>query len=326
MRVMGIVLAAMIALPAAAADKPYSIDAPEQVIGAGSIGGSWFIITTAMYDLFQRNIDGLRYTILPGGAVANPIAVSRGLATAALGYTSMLHAAARGEPPFPAAIEDMRGILNLNVSGVVHAIVRRDSGITALSDLAAEHYPLSVDTGPRGTGGELAASRLLELYGASYANIRDWGGSITHSSYREALDRMKDGHIEAFINDDVIGNPLFVDIALSRDVVILPMDEAVREQMVERFGYARAVIPAGTYRGQTEDVASTSQDFVFFTRADMSADLVYAMTRLTFENIADLVATHPIFSALDVAKGPLGFPIPLHPGAERYYREIGVLD
>jgi hypothetical protein len=307
-------------------DKPYTTDAPEQVVAAGSIGGSWFIITTAMYDLFQRNIEGLRYTITPGGAIANPMAVEAGMATAALGYTSMLHAAHRGQEPFKSTMEDFRGILNLNVAGVLHPIVLESSGITSLDDLAAREIGVSIDTGPRGTGGELAASRLLELYGAGYANIRDWGGSITHSSYREALGRMKDGHIEAFLNDDVVGNPVFVDIAHARDVRILSMSPDVVEQMVSLYGYAPAVIPANSYEGQTEDVVSTAQSFVFFTHKDASEELVYLMTKLTFENKPDLVAAHAIFKALDVEKGPGGFPIPLHPGAERYYREIGILE
>ena len=320
-------LLVLLPMPAAEAqDKPYSTDAGEQVVAAGSIGGSWFVITTAMYDLFQRNIEGLRYTVTPGGAVANPMAVEQGLATSALGYNSLLHAASRGEPPYRKVMADFRGILNLNVAGVVHPIVLESSHITSLADIAAKEYPLTIDTGPRGTGGELAASRLLELYGADYDNIRDWGGSITHSSYREALGRMKDGHIEAFLNDDIIGNPVFTDIAHARDVLFLPMDEDIREQMVKKYGYRRAMIPAGTYAGQTEDVPSTAQHFVFFTHKDAPDDLVYAMTRLTFENRDDLVAAHSLFEALDPAVGPRDFPISLHPGAERYYREMGLLN
>jgi len=312
-------------LPASAQDKPYSTDAPEQVVAAGSIGGSWFVISTALYDLYQRNIDGLRYTITPGGAVANPMAVDQGSATTALGYTSMLHAAANGEAPFRKQMSEFRGIMNFNVAGVIHQIVLRDSGITSLAEVSAKQYPLKVDTGPRGTGGELAASRLLELYGAGYKNIRDWGGSITHSSYREALGRMKDGHIEAFVNDDLVGNPVFVDVAHARDVAFLPMAPEIIDQMVSKFGYTRAIIPANSYEGQTEDIPSTAQQFVLFTHKDASEDLVYTMTKLAFENKSDLVAAHNLFEALDLAEGPRNFPIALHPGAERYYREVGVL-
>jgi len=316
------------ALPgrAIAADKPYQTDVPELTVAAGSIGGSWFIITTTFFELFGKNIDGLRYTIIPGGSISNPMAVDQGMAQIAMGYTSMLHSAALGQEPFRAPMEQLRGIANINIAGVVHGIVLEESPIDAYSDIAAKEYPLDVDTGPRGTGGELAASRLLALYGAGYDEIKAWGGSVTHSSYREALDRMKDGHIEAFVNDDIIGQPLFVDIALARDVKFLPMDPEIVDQMVEKFGYAPAVIPAGTYRGQTEEIPSTAQHFAMFATDAMPDDLVYAMTKLIFTNKESLVAAHPMFEALDPEAGPEDIPIPLHEGAKRYYREIGVLE
>ncbi len=324
-------LAALLVLTAASiarsadADE-FAIEAPPQTVAAGSIGGSWFIITTSFFELFANHIENLQYTIVPGGAISNPIAVDQGMATLAMGYTSMLKAAQDGVHPFQSAMPDLRGIANINAAGVVHAFVLADSGIEAWEDLAAKSYPLKVDTGPRGTGGELAASRALTLVGAGYDALRDWGGSITHSSYREATDRMKDGHIEAFINDDIIGNPTFVDLALARDVVLLPMQQTMIDEMVATHGYVPAVIPANTYEGQTVDIPSTAQHFVFMGHKDTPDDLVYAMTKLIFENKDHLVATHQIFAALDVAVGPRHFPIPLHPGAARYYREVGVLD
>lgn len=316
----------LLSFPVAAAEKPYRTDAPEQVVAAGSIGGSWFIITTAFFELFSKNIEGLRYNIVPGGSISNPIAIDQGMATVAMGYTSMLHAASRGEPPFRGKIEGLRAIANLNVPSVLHAIFLEDTDITGYGQIAEREYGLELDSGPRGTGGELAASRVLEAYGAPYDQIKDWGGSVTHSSYREALDRMKDGHIEAFINDDIVGQPLFVDIALARDVRFLPMEQAMIDRMVAEYGYSPAVIPAGTYRGQSEDIPSTAQHFAFHTSEDLPEDLVYAMTKLIFTNKEALVAAHPLFQGLDPAVGPHGMPIPLHAGAERYYREIGVLE
>lgn len=312
--------------PAHADGKAYEMAVPEQMVAAGSIGGSWFIFATAFFDLFSKNIEGLRYSIVPGGGISNPIAVQNGLATVAMGYTTMLHAADRGDFPFKDEMKDLRGIINVNVSGVLHAFVLADTGITQLSDFASKQYPLEVDTGPRGTGGELAASRALNLYGAGYDNIRDWGGSITHSNYREAINRMKDGHIEAFVNDDIIGNPVFVDLAASRDVRLLPLDQSVVDQLVAKFGYRPETIPANSYEGQVEPIQSTAQDFVLFCHKDVPEEFVYAMTELALNNREDLIAAHPLFANMTVEGAPRGFPIPLHPGAERYYQENGLLN
>ena len=85
------------------------------------------------------------------------------------------------------------------------------------------------------------------------------------------------------------------------------------------------MIPANTYKGQTSDIPTISQTHALFAHKNVPDDLVYAMTKLAFENKAALVAVHPIFSSMDPMKGSQGLPIPLHPGAERYYREIGAI-
>lgn len=300
--------------------KPINVTA-----AAGSIGGSWFIISTAFFSLFEDNIDGLSYSIVPGGGVANPIAVHRKQAHFGMGYTTNLWAAYNSEDPYKEEMKNLRGIANINVASVMHPWILKGTGITSLKNLAEKKFPVKLDTGTRGTGGELAASRTLEIEGASYADIRSWGGGITHSSYSEAIDRMKDGHIQMFMNDDIVGHPLFVELSSARDVVLLPISEKAVEELAEKYGYTPAVVPAGTYRGQDQDVKQIAQHHVFFCDKDLPEDLVYAMTKLIFTNKERLVSAHKMFSNLDAAAGFKDFPIPLHPGAERFYREVGAI-
>lgn len=306
--------------------QPYQVDAPPQTVAAGSIGGGWFVMGTALFDLFERNIEGLQYNTTPGGGVANPIAVQTGAATIAFSYTTNLFAAWNGDEPYEGEHPDLRGIVNFNVPSALHPWILADTGVTTLAEVAERQMPVQIDTGPRGTGGELAAARALEAHGVGYENIQSWGGSITHSIYREALDRMKDGHINMFMNDEFVGSAVFSDLTSSRDVVLLPMEEDAREYLETTYGYGRLTIPAGTYPGQDQDVPTTSQYSVLFAHADVPEDLIYAMTKLIFDNMEDLGIVHSSFAELDPALGPEGFPIPLHPGAERYYREIGVLN
>jgi TRAP transporter TAXI family solute receptor len=299
---------------------------PAQVtVAAGSTGGSWFIISTAFFSLFSDNIEGLSYSIIPGGGVGNSITVNKNDAQFGMGYSTNLWAALNGKSPYKEKFENNRAVANLNVASVLHPWILKSSKLNTLTEIAAKKYRLKVDTGPRGTGGELAAQRAMALHGASYENIRSWGGSITHSSYSEATDRMKDGHIESFINDDIVGIPVFVELSQARDVVLMPQDPEVVKKMAAEFGYTPTTIPANTYKGQTTDVLSTAQSHVFFCNKDVPDDLVYEMTKLIFGNKQRLIATHKLFEKLDPSIGPTDLPIALHPGAERYYREIGVL-
>jgi TRAP transporter TAXI family solute receptor len=312
-------------LTSAAYAQKLKIQPIQVTVAAGSTGGSWFIISTAFFSLFSDNIEGLSYSIIPGGGVANPITINRKDAMFGMGYTTNLWAAYNGHEPYKAKLTDIRGIANINVSSVIHAWMLKSVGINTIKEIAQKKFPLKLDSGPRGTGGELAAARCLELHGASYQNIKSWGGAITHSPYTEAIDRLKDGHIQCFINDDIIGVPVYVELSSARDVVLLPQDPDVVKEMNRKYGYTPKVIPAHSYKGQDKDVLSTAQSHVFFCHKDVPENLVYTMTKLIFTNKQRLIGVHKLFTSLDPSVGPKDFPIPLHPGAERYYKEIGVL-
>ncbi len=304
--------------PALAQDKSYTVS-------AGSISGSWFAIMTTMFELYRNNIDGLTYTTIPGGSVANPISLSSGQSQFAMSYSTNLFAAARGDEPYKSKLDNVRAIANTGLSAYMHVYFDTSLGIEELGDIAERKIPLKVDTGPRGGGGELAAGRMLAAHGASYENIQAWGGSITYSPYREAMDRVNDKQIDGFANDDLPGAPLFAEFAAKDDITIYSQSPEAIKLMEEKYGYIPGVIPAGTYEGQTEDIMTTYQTPLFVTTADMDEEVVYQMTKLMFEKTDELIAGHNAFKALDLAKAPFGLTVPLHPGAERYYREVGVL-
>jgi uncharacterized protein len=85
------------------------------------------------------------------------------------------------------------------------------------------------------------------------------------------------------------------------------------------------VIPAGTYNGQSADVPTATVINYLVTRSDLSADTVYAMTKAMYEHLADLAAAHSAAKGIQLAHALDGMPVPLHPGAARYYKEKGLL-
>src|SRR5262249_24383824 len=104
-------------------------------------------------------------------------------------------------------------------------------------------------------------------------------------------------------------------LAIPKDTVLKIGDPA----------YVPSVIPARTYAGQSEAVETAGVVNFLVTREGVSADMVYAMTKSLFGNLGQLVQTHPAAGGLSVRAGLTGMPLPLHPGAERYYREVGLL-
>lgn len=316
-----LICAGLVTLPiseASAEQKAYTVS-------AGSISGSWFAIMTNLFEVYRNNIDDLTYTTIPGGSVANPIAVGSGQAQFALSYSTNLYAATRGDAPYKQEFTDLRAIANTGLSAYIHPFFKAKLGIDSIDDLATQEIRLKIDTGPRGTGGELAAGRVLAAHGASYDSIDSWGGSITYSPYREAMDRVNDGQIDAFINDEIPGQPLFAEFAARDDVLLLSQNADAIAKLNADYGYSPGVIPAGTYEGQDQDIQTTFQTPLFLTSADMDEEVVYQMTKLLFEKQDDLIAGHAAFKHLNLETAATGLTIPLHPGAERYYREMGVL-
>ena len=294
-------------------------------VAAGSIGGSYYVMNAAMFNIFSKNIEGLIYSIVPGGSVSNPMAINQNDAQCGLSFTNDLKSAVIGQAPYSSPLSDIRAVANVGFEARLHVFIDTELGLTSMVDLARVRPELRIDTGPRGTGSELAAKRVLDLHGYSYAEIRKMGGRVIHSQFREMVDRMKDGHLNALMYNDLLGAPLFIDLVSSRPVTLISLGRGVIEALARDFGYTPGIIPGGTYRGQADDVHTIKRHTIFICHKDMPAELIYQMARLIFLNKKDLYSTYRAFNirAEQVASE---LPIALHPGAERFYREAGIAE
>jgi uncharacterized protein len=231
--------------------------------------------------------------------------------------------AIKGEPPYEASFTDFRALLNVNVWAAYHFPVIPGFKLDTVADIRERKVPLRMDAGPRGTGGELGVSRILGAHGLSYADIRKWGGSVTFSAYPDAVGRIRDGQIHALFQNGIFpGEPWIQDLTTFVDMEFLSVtDEAVKK--LEELGYVRTEIPAGTFRGQKKAYQTVMEGNVVIVHKDMREDLAYELTRIVFENRGRLARVHRGLGSLDPSVGWVGVGAPLHPGAERFYREHG---
>ncbi len=141
--------------------------------------------------------------------------------------------------------------------------------------------------------------------------------------FAESVELMKNRQLDATLQSAGLGVASIRDLASSVPITVV----AVPADIVGKIGapYLAATIPAGTYDGQDADVATAAVGNFLITSEAVSDDTVYAMTKLLFDNLDQLTAAHAAAKAIDPAKALDGMPLPLHPGAERYYREVGLL-
>jgi len=197
-------------------------------------------------------------------------------------------------------------------------VVREDSGIKSVSDLKGKR----ISPGPKGHTGEFAARQVLEIYGLSYKDM----SKVHHVGYNDAVALMKDGHCDAWLLCTTTPASSIMDLASTRKIRLISLpEEKIKAMQKLNAGYIKRVIPKGTYHGVDYDV----QGFGFFTHLIISAklpdDLVYKITKTMVQSLpryGQVVKSMKGVTAQDLA---LDIGIPFHPGALKYYKEIGVV-
>jgi hypothetical protein len=222
-----------------------------------------------------------------------------------------------GRPPFKQKMENMRQLANLYPQ-YFQIVVLEGLGIKSMADLKGK----SISPGPRGHTGEFAATQVLEIYGLSYKDM----SKVHHVGYSDTVALMKDGHCDAWLFCTTIPAASVMDLASARKIRLLSLpDDKIKEMQKLNAGYIRRDIPKGTYQGVDYDV----HGFGFFTHLIISAklpdDLVYKITKTLVKNLpryADVVKDMQGVTPKDLA---LDIGIPFHPGALKYFKEIGAL-
>lgn len=216
-----------------------------------------------------------------------------------------------------AAADSLRALMRL-WPNYVQLVTTSNTGIHSVEDLHGKR----VGVGAANSGVEINARMILAAYGMSYDDIQP-----DYLAYGEAIDNMKNGQCDAVFVTSGLPNSSVMELSVSYDMVVVPIDGEGRDKLVEEYPYyAKATIPANTYNNK-EDVESVFVYNIMLVRKELSDDMVYDMLTGIFENIETIQASHNAANKniyLEVGVGDL--QLPLHPGAEAFWREQGYLD
>ena len=194
-------------------------------------------------------------------------------------------------------------------------IVTLDPSIKTVADLKGKR----VSIGAAGSGVYFNAVDILGAYGMTEADIIP-----TYQGFGDSANALKDGQIDAaFV---VAGAPTtaIVELATTKTTYIVELEDSYIEKLLAASPYyAKAVIPAGTYNGQTEDATTVAVGAVILARNDVPEDAIYALTADIFDNAANLVSTHPKYGELSLEFGASITSVPYHAGAAKYFTEKG---
>lgn len=283
----------------------------------GGTSGVYYPLGVALGKIYGDNIAGARTQVQATKASVenlNLLQAGRGEIGFSLGDSVQMGWEGNKEAGFPGKLDKLRGIAAI-YPNYIQIVASQDSGIKTLADLKGK----SLSVGAPKSGTELNARAILKAAGMSYDDM----GKTEYLPFAESVELIKNRQLDATLQSAGMGVASIRDLATSVKINVV----AVPKADVEKIGapYVPAVIPAGTYEGQTADVETAAVGNFLITHEGVSDETAYQMTKLLFENLPALTAAHAAAKAIDLKKAIEGMPVPLHPGAERYYKEVGIL-
>lgn len=283
----------------------------------GGTSGVYYPLGVALAKIYGDHIPGIRTQVQATKASVenlNLLQQGKGEVAFALGDSVQFAWEGNKEAGFKGKLDRLRGLAAI-YPNFIQIVATRDSGIKTLADLKGK----SLSVGAPKSGTELNARAILGAAGITYKDL----GRVEYLAFGESVELMKNRQLDATLQSAGLGVASIRDLASSVPITVV----AVPADIVTKVGspYVGRDIPAGTYTGQDAAVPTAAVINFLVTREGVSDDLAYQMTKQLFDNLPDMVAAHKAAADIKLADAAKAMPIPIHPGAERYYKEKGVL-
>jgi len=287
-------------------------------VASGKAGGTWYPLGGAISQIAQENLTDTVVTTMQGTGDANIMGVDRGVYTMGISFSFANDNAVAGRHQFKSAHSNLAGLASL-YPAPIQIVVRADSDIKSVADLKGKR----IAPGLKGTSGEVLIRTILNAYGLSYKDMK----KVEHLAYSDAAMLLKDGHLDAFMPFTTVPAPVIQDVAVSiGGVRIISIGKEELNQIGStNSGYSQQVIKAGTYVGQEEDVLTVGSNNVLIVQKKLDDESVYKITKGLVENKKKLEDVHQVLKTWSPEFAVRDLGVALHPGAAKYYREIGAI-
>ncbi|MDH4268012.1 MAG: TAXI family TRAP transporter solute-binding subunit [Deltaproteobacteria bacterium] len=312
------------AMPAVStAQGPVSIQFASFKMGSG-----WYVMAGVMAESIRKNLPaGSTVDVLPkSGGIGNPSLLGAKKADMGFAFPITANWAWNGKVRYKEKITNLRAIAGGLDSYWVLGAVRADKDIKSWADIKAMKKGLRICTQSKGSMSEVGALQTLSEYGVSYQDLKSIGGDILMKGFGEMVPALKEGAIDGFLMMATPNHPTWTEAAIARSLRFISLEEEVLNRLRKKYGYTRSIVPAGMFSGQDKDVVTIGFPTCLLAREDLPDRVVYVVLKSIVENKDKIRAAYRAFEAFDpkTAWEPekVG-SLPLHPGAEKFYKEKG---
>lgn len=286
-------------------------------IAAGGTSGPYYQIGASMSQVLGDTLGADPSVQATGASVENIQLLTDGDAEIAFAMGDATRQAIEGTGPFAdkEGLKDLTAITAL-YPNFVQIVTTEKSGIKSVDDLKNKR----VGVGDQNSGVELNAQMILEAHNMSYDDINE-----DFLSYADSIDQMKNGQIDAAFVTSGLPNSSVMDLATTEDVVVVPIEGEGMKALREKYPFFNEdVIPGGTY-DEAEDVPTASITNQLLVSPHLDDDQVYEITKALFENLDAIHSSHNAAKQITLESIEDGLATELHPGARKYFEEVGAL-
>jgi TRAP transporter TAXI family solute receptor len=297
---------------------PTSVTPTELVIATGGTGGTYYPLGGGLEKIINKVAPTVKVSVQSTGAsAANARMLGDKTAGIALIQNDVAAFAYKGTEMFAGKpIENIRGVMSWYPE-TIQFVTLKDSGIKSITDLKGKRVAI----GAQGSGTMVEALAILNASGITKDNA-----DFRYADFAQIAQELQNKTIDAGFVVAGIPTAAVTELTISREVNIVDIPDATFQAIKAKSPFfVQVPIPANTYKGQDQAVKTVAVLAIITTRADIPADVIYSITKGTFENLDILVATHARAKDIKLAAANDGMPIPLHPGAEKYFKEKGLI-
>jgi uncharacterized protein len=287
-------------------------------VGTAPPGGAFFVVGGAISEVLNEQAGDYRWRVTAEstmGSQENIRRLARNELDLALSNAAITYFAVRGEGEW-ATPQPVQSVMTL-APNVALFIAPTGSGVRRIADLRGKRVVI----GPSGAGFEQFVAPILEAHGLSLNDL-----TALYATQAGAVDMLGDGSAAAVFIGGAVPTASISQASASQDIFFVPFEEEARANLIANYPFFHpAVIPAGTYRGQTEDFHGLNVGSMhLITGTHHDEELIYRLTRALYQNRASVAERHPAGNAINPENVVRPTGTEFHPGAVRYYREIGV--
>jgi len=289
------------------------------IFTTGTTTGVFYSLGAGLATLWTKEMGKRVASQASNGSVENLKLMSKGEANLAFTTVNIAYEAYNGEGTFKNKRYDGVRILANLYPNVSHIVVLNDDDIQSIEDLRGKSFVY----GAAGSSTEMESKLVLEAHGIKADEVKG-----NYVGFTEATDLMRNGQVDGVNIYSGVPAAATTELISTLDTKVLNFSEEAIQQMVDQYPWNfKYVIEANTYDKQPEPITTVGQYSTIVIDESVSEEAAYELTKILWENVDELEKSFSIAKQFDPQKAIEGTAgVPLHPGAEKYYKEIGVME